>query len=346
MVTENGIMIELADGEAHVIGYRGEDPEVLIPEEAFGCPVTTIASGAFVSSPISYIVFPPTLTHIQPDSFTNCADLSYILYGSVENPLHCEDEFIGCDKLMLIQVFTADVWQGNVPESAFLLWSQMETPAGVLEDFEFLEDGCLYGWTEDGNVALLKAPSDVTDLVMADDCEDYLVYIMDGALGGAHDLETITLTDQVYYSLTTAELLFDLPEVTINFNSPSFSWYNACAGALNANEYYGKDVMQPNMDLCQIAHDRAVELAEDFTEQRPDGSEWTTILKDFGCTYCRQQGGRNSDDEKLLNALGEHLTSFTENGYDENGNPYTEVGFGITMKDDVYYYIFFYTNND
>jgi len=181
---------------------------------------------------------------------------------------------------------------------------------------------------------------------MADDCEDYLVYIMDGALDSAHDLEAITLTDQVYYSLDTAGLLFNLPEVTCSFNSPTFSWYYACAGALNANEYYGSDIMQPNMDLCQIAHDRAVELAEDFSEQRPDGSEWITILNDFGCTYCRQQGGRNSDDEKLIEALGEQLSDFAENGYDENGNPYTDVGFGITTKDDVYYYIFFYTNND
>ena len=38
------------------------------------------------------------------------------------------------------------------------------------------------------------------------------------------------------------------------------------------------------------------------------------------------------------------MDSFLESPYDENGNPYTDVGFGLTMKDDIYYYIFYYTN--
>ena len=176
---------------------------------------------------------------------------------------------------------------------------------------------------------------------------DTLIYILDGALDGARDLQSVNLTNMVYYSLSTYDTLRSLDSVNCDFHSMSFAWYYACESAIRANQAYGKDLIVPDIQLTFAAMARADELTESYTSDRPDGSGWDTLLNAYSIDwYTGWQRGSYSeiDDDMLLQSIEDMLLEFDDDPYDDDGNPFTQVGFGIAMDDTSYYFLWFYIN--
>ena len=347
LITEDGFRIELVDGEAHVIGYEGSDLYPDVPEYASDRPVTTIASGAFENSSIGLVNLPGTVVHIEENAFLNSQNLVAITYVSEGSPLRSDDTFEGCGNLMMILVDGENRWQGYVPDTAIVCYPGMETELGTLSDFEFFDDGSLYGLIDGDLLTLMKADPSLTELQLPVDYNEELVYILDGALEGAHELESVTLTDYAFFPYSFYDDLMAVDNVNCNFDSMSFSWLFSCESALRANNHYGHEQVLPDMDIMFTAMLRAEELVESYTSERPDGSEWDTILDENGIEWnnCYQRGSSSDlEDQALLDKMEERMENFNEDPYDEDGNPFDRVGFGIAADEESYYLVWVYIN--
>ena len=73
----------VADGEATVTGYRGNDRNIVVPETLGGCPVTTIGEAAFANmgnfARGLTITLPSTLKRIETDAFRNVWSLKELI---------------------------------------------------------------------------------------------------------------------------------------------------------------------------------------------------------------------------------------------------------------------------
>ena len=94
------------NGTMTITGYRGLEGQVSIPSTIDGLPVTTIGGWAFLSSDVTSITIPDSITSIESGAFADCTRLTNIaipssvtsIVGGVDGP------FDGCASLTNITV--------------------------------------------------------------------------------------------------------------------------------------------------------------------------------------------------------------------------------------------------
>jgi hypothetical protein len=92
----------IADGEACVTGYTGSEAVVSIPDVIEGCPVTTIAGGAFLNlTGITDIVVPASVTYIGDAAFMGCSSLLSVKILNARCELG-KMVFKGCDRALVV----------------------------------------------------------------------------------------------------------------------------------------------------------------------------------------------------------------------------------------------------
>lgn len=92
----------ITDGAACVTGYTGQEAELSIPDEIEGCPVTAIASGAFLNlTAITAATVPASVTSIGDGAFMGCASLKSVTIASARCELG-KMVFLGCDGALVI----------------------------------------------------------------------------------------------------------------------------------------------------------------------------------------------------------------------------------------------------
>jgi hypothetical protein len=92
----------ITDGAACVTGYTGQEAEFSIPDEIEGCPVTAIASGAFLNlTGISAVTVPGSVTAIGDGAFMGCSALKSVTIASARCELG-NMVFLGCDRGLVI----------------------------------------------------------------------------------------------------------------------------------------------------------------------------------------------------------------------------------------------------
>lgn len=92
----------ITDGAACVTGYTGQEAELSIPDEIEGCPVTAIASGAFLNlTGITAVTVPAGVTSIGDGAFMGCASLKSVTIAAARCELG-KMVFMGCDRALVI----------------------------------------------------------------------------------------------------------------------------------------------------------------------------------------------------------------------------------------------------
>lgn len=141
---EIGYEYTIINGEATIVGYKGEPEYIEIPEFIEGCPVTEIRDNAFYRcSSLREIALPDTVLKIGHHSFYACYSLEKaVLPAELEEMgMGC---FCGCTGLKAIEIpDTIDV----MPESCFRACTALKDirlPAGLKN----IESFCFAGCTE------------------------------------------------------------------------------------------------------------------------------------------------------------------------------------------------------
>lgn len=99
---------ELEDGTAAILGYRGTDGTLNLPEQIDGRTVTAIGKKAFLSMRgITGIKLPQTVTHVDDWAFAHCTDLEEVTLPMGKLELG-KALFMECDKLKSITLLPKD----------------------------------------------------------------------------------------------------------------------------------------------------------------------------------------------------------------------------------------------
>lgn len=339
-ITEDGFVMELVDGEARVIGYQGEDPEPVIPEEAFGCPVTTIAAGAFHENKVvEAVLLPATLSTIEGGAFYRCPNLYALGAESSDTAIHCADTFEDCNRLIVFYMEDPARWESDVPDHVLLLSYELEMDFGTITEFYVSDDGCLYGELEADFPILLKVPKGTTELDLVESWggEPDLMYITEGAFDSAENLLCLSLPDNCFYYSDFIYLAMNLDELYYRSDSFTSGWTAACIVSALVNETHGAGTMMPDVDLTFLATQRAYDLSESFSYDLPDGSSWGDFLNenefdwDSGYHWVQQTA---PNDDTLFDAIDEVTAELVENPFDEDGNVYDTIACGIVAGTD------------
>jgi len=165
----SGAVYKISDDNTHIviIGYAEEFPQITIPSEIEGLPVTEIAKNAFTNNVDLYsIVIPDTVTVIGEDAFRGCRSLVSVTLpsGLKALPMNC---FFDCTVLKNI----------TLPET-----------------LESIGDFCFEGCTKLGEV---KIPASVTEIGYDAfvHCENILLDVSENEYAAAYALEYNVNTD-------------------------------------------------------------------------------------------------------------------------------------------------------
>ena len=90
------------DGSVTITGYHGSDETLVIPAEISGCPVETIAAGAFRDLAARAVILPPGLKTIEADAFTGARLVELTLFDDLAD--FTDAAFSGCEKLQTLYI--------------------------------------------------------------------------------------------------------------------------------------------------------------------------------------------------------------------------------------------------
>lgn len=229
----NGLMYEYRSGTDStgeeiysgmwVVGYKGKDKEVIVPNLYDDMPVVGIYDEAFAESDITSIQLPISVAEIGKRAFAECQNLTTITRESSNVLLSIGEEafyecgelkdiiianeigkraFYGCDSL--VDLSTSGTYEGGIGEEAFaycrsltnVMLSKKTEYIGKnafykSDNIEYLEEyGAKYISTEDNPYFYLAdADETLTYFVMQEDCE----IVGFSAFSGCRNLEEMTL---------------------------------------------------------------------------------------------------------------------------------------------------------
>ena len=78
---ESDFTYTISDNSVTITGYKGTDPDVIIPDTIEGHPVTVIFARAFLNTAITSVQIPSTVTGIGPYAFSGCTRLKSVVFG-------------------------------------------------------------------------------------------------------------------------------------------------------------------------------------------------------------------------------------------------------------------------
>lgn len=101
---EKGLIFKLDNGEYKIVGYTGEDTEVVIPSEYNGVPVTKIIKGAFSGcSNLTSVTIPDSVTSIGNSAFMDCSSLASVTIPNSVTSIG-DYAFEGCSNLTNVTI--------------------------------------------------------------------------------------------------------------------------------------------------------------------------------------------------------------------------------------------------
>ncbi|MBR5272492.1 MAG: leucine-rich repeat domain-containing protein [Clostridia bacterium] len=95
---ENGFKYKLYSDHAEIIGYKGEETDIVIPERIESIPVTIIAKNAFHQSNITSVQISNSVTEIGDGAFYEAKRLLQVTFGENVQVIG-KYAFFGCDSL-------------------------------------------------------------------------------------------------------------------------------------------------------------------------------------------------------------------------------------------------------
>ena len=103
--TVDGIVYEIDDDEAIVVGYEGDSKAVVIPEKLEDVPVTLIQEDSFKEKNITEVTIPASVRKVGKQAFRNCTSLTKVTFakGSELKTISTR-AFAGCTKLSSISL--------------------------------------------------------------------------------------------------------------------------------------------------------------------------------------------------------------------------------------------------
>lgn len=150
----------ITDGAATVTAYHyaGEEDDitVIVPDILGGCPVTTLADGAFRGSCVAEeIIFPDTLAVIGESCFAEC---SYLKRADLPDGLQTigYEAFAGCHALASVAV------PDSVTEIGAFAFESTAWQDDYADDCMIFGDGLLYRYVGDGGTVTI--PDSVTEI--------------------------------------------------------------------------------------------------------------------------------------------------------------------------------------
>ncbi|MDY3845691.1 MAG: leucine-rich repeat domain-containing protein [Eubacteriales bacterium] len=179
------LKFELLDDDTYsVVGYTGDETDILIPAEYDGKAVTEIGGEAFRQSKLTKVTIPSSVKSIGYNAFYRSESLQTVVLGEGLEIINMS-AFYGCTNLKTI----------NIPESvkqicrdAFQACSSLESitiPVGIEDAFPRMFMGC-------SNLSTVTIENEkYADAQNADDC-GYIfkyaktVYIKDGVAIGSY----------------------------------------------------------------------------------------------------------------------------------------------------------------
>ena len=204
MTATNGIIYGISDDCAEVVGYEGDEREVIISDTYEGKSVKRIAKEAFHGSEITRIYIPATVTEIGKGAFGECAYLSKVFIPSSVTEIG-EGAFAKCGALTEIDIPDSVT---KICSSAFtecVNLSSLNLGAGVLavgdNAFQFCRllytelNSLVYVSSVSNPYAILIYPGDYTrvEYALHEDTEIIAEY----AFAGCDSMREITIPKSV-----------------------------------------------------------------------------------------------------------------------------------------------------
>lgn len=92
----------IRNGEARITSYHGDEDQIVIPEKLEGCPVTSVAQGAFIRKKAKIVVLPKQIRTIESRAFLNCGLEELYIPDTIEEI--ADDSFSGCSQFSTLHI--------------------------------------------------------------------------------------------------------------------------------------------------------------------------------------------------------------------------------------------------
>lgn len=271
--TEDGYkyMITADRTECWITGYTGSEEYLYTPDKVDGIPITGIAEGAFAgNSTMESIWMPFYLETVEADAFKSCSNLRDIyVYSDVSA---AAGAFAGCSRLRcLVRTENVSVGGLGLPASCEVYPHGMETGAGALDYVEVDNSGNIYAVTEEDRAVLMSVSVSADCVVIP----DTVVWVYEKALDRVDSDVIIEMPEELLFPMELAhEAEWRSKDNTFSL---SYNWAMTCMSCMNIMDLRSLP-MDTSRELVEAAMIRAKELAQSYGSERPDGSNFSTIL--------------------------------------------------------------------
>jgi len=117
-VADNGVKYRIKDNEAWVVGFVGDETDVLIESSCKGKPVVSIEKEAFYGKKVTCIEIPNTIKTIRNSAFYNCKELIKVHIPSSVIEIE-SGAFYGCSSLSEIMLDSLKIYKNLTSDDAF-----------------------------------------------------------------------------------------------------------------------------------------------------------------------------------------------------------------------------------
>lgn len=322
-------MITADRSECYLTGYTGEEEYLHTPDEVGGVPVTAIAENAFADNTVMESIWLPVkLVRMEKGAFKGCTNLRDIyVYSDVRASASA---FSGCTRLRCVVRSTTDVSVANLglPMDCKVYHRGMDTGLGGLNYVVVEGDGCIYAVTEDDNVVLMSVAVNCAEVSIP----NQVSWVYSGALDGVNESVVLYMPADLLFP---RELVYSadwqMQEEQKQFTI-AYNWMMTC---MLCDDIAGRrDVdMTTSRELVEAATLRAAELAQSYDANRPDGSNWSTVLDDCGVDWEYASAWRfrldGLDNDAVLEKLEKIAANYAEPEPDNDNKYYTDFGIGF-----------------
>lgn len=347
-----GLTVEIRDQEVAIIGYDDSAEDLELPDTYRELPITTIDDGAFRNcTTLSTVLLGQHIDTIEVGAFENCSNLLALGYEHPDHTITCYDSFRGCDQFLFILADATLVWSGRLPDQVTLCPIGLETPRGVISEYNIDSQGFLYGildedpLTGSSGVVVFRVFEETNALDLNLPVEDLpVLYLFDTCLDGADSLTRLDLGSETTFPYS---MIPDLLEIESNYNTGSLShaWILSCLAADLYNQILDSDVvMQPDHQLLNACMIRSQELTACYdADLRPDGSDYDSVLDELGIEahWIWRLIYQNEDPDTIYTEAAETIESDPMDG---DGEPFEKIAVGLVEHDGIYYSAWFLTN--
>lgn len=337
-VSEEGLVYLAGEKGITIVGFEGTldaDGTLFVPDTIDNQEVTEIAAGAFSGhKELQQVWLPYTCTVIGDGAFEDCPGLRQVSTFATLASVG-EDCFSGCDALRAVYAMEPEDFRQVLPQECRAYPFEMETGVGALSFVMVDELGVVYGFLEDDSCVLLDVPANLEELNLSDTPSgENTVYICEGALDNATSLRSLTLGNDTIFPFGLFDQVRGVDSVYCQNNSLAQSWFFSCYGAAYLNilrEQEGGDYIYPDVNAVKAAMVRAQELVESYEHTRPDGTEWSSVLKENSVdwSYAHEVIATLDEGASRVDKINEMAEYILEREPESGDEYYSLLGLGL-----------------